>query len=209
MHSWRRPGPDPMHQQTVQTLTDPRQIQALAQPLRVDVLEALREPDSAAGVARAIGKTRQSVNYHLNALKQVGLIRHTGERRRGNFMEQLYQSVARRFVISPDFGWDADRLAATLADQISLSQLAGLGARLEQDAQALLDRAAFDGEQIASLAIEADLRFEDDQARRAFMQDYVETLKALLTKHGAARGAPFRVVMAAYPQPEEEQGEER
>lgn len=196
-----------MRQQSVQILNDARQIQALAQPLRVDVLEALREPDSAAGVARTIGKTRQSVNYHLNALKQVGLIRHTGERRRGNFMEQLYQSVARRFVISPDFAWDADRLAATLADQVSLSQLAGLGARLARDAQALLDRAAFDGEQIASLTVEAEAHFKDEDARAAFLHDYVRALRALLSQHGANRAGDgrsataFRVVMAAYPEP--------
>lgn len=198
-----------MIQQSVQTLTDPRQIQVLAQPLRVEVLEALREPESAAGVARAIGKSRQSVNYHLNELKRAGLVRHTGERRRGNFMEQLYQSVARRFVVSPEFAWDPKRLTATLADQVSLAQLASLGTRLAQDAQALLDRAAFDGEEIASLSIEAEARFPDERARRAFMQDYVQVLKALLKKYGnhadaEGQDTAFRVVMAAYPELEED-----
>jgi hypothetical protein len=47
------------------------------------------------------------------------------------------------------------------------------------------------------------LRFPDEQARAAFLAEYVETLKALLTRHGGAQGQPFRVALAAYPDPEE------
>ena len=112
-------------QAAVVTLHDPAQINALSQPLRASVLEALREPDSAAGVARAVEIPRQKVNYHLKELERVGLVTHQGERRKGNFVEQLFQSTARRYVVAPGFGWDTERLSSALADQASLAQLDG------------------------------------------------------------------------------------
>ncbi len=184
-------------------LDDPRQVQALAQPLRAQVLDALREPDSAAGVARTIGGSRQNVNYHMKELERVGLVRHAGERRKGNFIAQLYESTAKRFIVSPRFAWDPERLAATLRDQVSLSHLANLGERLQQHAAALIDRAAFDGEEIPSVSVEAEISFKNEASRSAFMQEYVAILRPLLKKYGARTGENYRVAMAVYPDPED------
>ena len=51
---------------------DAERLGALAHPMRVQILEALREPASAATVARAIGQPRQKVNYHLKELEAAG-----------------------------------------------------------------------------------------------------------------------------------------
>lgn len=189
--------------EAVRILDDPRQVQALAQPVRVQVLEALREPDSAAGVARAIGGTRQNVNYHLKELERAGLVRHAGERRKGNFVEQLYESAAKRFVVSPRFACDPDRLAETLRDQVSLSHLANLGERVQRHAMALIDRAAFEGEEIPSVSLEAEISFQDEASRSAFMTEYAAALKPLLKKYGVRKGERYRVATAVYPEPEE------
>jgi DNA-binding transcriptional ArsR family regulator len=196
----------------VELLKDPRQIQALAQPVRVALLDALREPNTAAGASRAMGKTRQQVNYHLKELERVGLVRRTGERRKGNFMEQLYQAIARRFVIAPDFAWNKETLAATLKDQVSLAQLSSLGEQIQRDATALIDRAAYEGAQIPSASVQADVQFTDEEARGAFLDEYFELLKALLKKHGSRKGSKkvvknterFHVAFTAYPQVEDD-----
>src|SRR5262245_65615043 len=86
----------------VAVLDDHERVAALAHPMRVAILEQLREPNSAAAVARAISEPRQKTNYHVKALLDAGLIVPAGERRRGNFVEQLYQSVAATFLASPD-----------------------------------------------------------------------------------------------------------
>jgi len=52
----------------VAVLTDADRVAALAHPLRVAILDALRTPNSASGVARAINETRQKTNYHVRAL---------------------------------------------------------------------------------------------------------------------------------------------
>ncbi len=190
-------------QASVELLTDPLKISALAQPLRAQILEALRTADTAAGLARRFGRTRQGLGYHLKELERVGLIRHAGERRKGNFVEQLYEATARRFIVSSRFAADPERLAAVFRDQVSLAQLSDLGERLQRDAAGLVDLAAFDGAEIPSATVEAELRFLDEAARAAFMAEYVELVKALLARHGRGEGERFRVALAAYPELEE------
>jgi DNA-binding transcriptional ArsR family regulator len=187
----------------VQLLEDPEAVQALTHPVRVRVLEALRSPDSAAGIARAIGQSRQNANYHLKELERAGLVQRAGERRKGAFTEQLYRSTASTYVVSPRVAWGDERRASTLRDQVSLEHLVVLGDRLQRDASDLLDRATFDGQEIASAAVEAEVRFADEAARTAFMQDYLAALGPLLKKHGSSNGTPYRLAVAVYPDTEE------
>ncbi|TDJ39194.1 MAG: ArsR family transcriptional regulator [Gammaproteobacteria bacterium] len=191
-----------MHQ-AVHRLSEPQQIQALAHPLRLDVIAALREPDSAAGVARQIGRPRQQVNYHLKELARVGLVTPAGERRKGNFIEQLYQAVARRFVVSSRFTWNQEQLEATLRDQVALAQLTELGERLQRDAARLIDAAMMDGTEIPSVSAVAEVRFENETARARFLEEYMDALQKLLNKHGGTKGEAFRVTFAAYPELED------
>jgi DNA-binding transcriptional ArsR family regulator len=187
----------------VQLLDDAEAVQALTHPVRIRVLDALRAPDSAAGVARVIGQSRQNANYHLKELERAGLVERAGERRKGAFTEQLYRSTASTYVVSSRLAWGDERRASTLRDQVSLEHLVVLGERLQRDASDLLDRATFDGEEIASAAVEAEVRFADDEARAAFMRDYLSVLGPLLKEHGSSRGKPYRVAVAAYPDSEE------
>jgi DNA-binding transcriptional ArsR family regulator len=184
----------------VEVLDDPEQVAALAHPLRVAILDALRTPDSAAGVARAIGDTRQKVNYHVKALLDAGLVQLVGERRTGNFVEQLYQAVASSFMVSARLACGGDRRVEALRSQLPLEHLVELGERIQHDAIGLLDRAAFDGEDIPSLSVEASVRFPDAASRNEFMREYAELLRPLLTKHSSRTGDAFHVAVAVYPE---------
>lgn len=185
------------------TIANPEAAEALMHPMRRKVLAALRTPNSAAAVARALGQPRQKVNYHVKELARAELIRPAGERRKGHLIEKLFEAVAGSFVISPRLAWDETLHARTLEDQISLSRLVGLGEQLQEDASALLDRATYDGEEIPSATVEAEIGFADEASRSAFMTDYLEALGPLLTKHGAGDGRKFRVTLAVYPHPDE------
>ena len=184
----------------MRVVDDVDEVAALTHPVRIAALAALRSPDSAAGVARAIGQSRQLVNYHLKELERAGLIVPSGERRKGNFVEQLYR-VGRQHVrrlASSRLGWRSSRPGPR--DQVSLEQLVVLGERLQRDAGELLDRAAFDGEQVASATVEGELSFSDESARSAFMTEYLAMLGPLLKKHGAKRRCSrYRVAVAVYP----------
>lgn len=188
---------------TAVVLDRPDAIAAATHPVRAAILDAMRVPSTAAEVARAIGQSRQNVAYHVRELEKVGLLRHVGERQKGNFVEQTYEAVGATFVISPTSTWgDRDRRAAALAEQLSLSALFETGQRLQRDSAQLLDRAAFDGDEVPSASVVTDLRFASEEARSAFLREYTEALTALVRKHGSRRGDPYRLVLAAYPDPE-------
>src|SRR6266545_3117071 len=87
----RRPG---------RALRETQALHALAHPLRVRILEQLREPASAAEVARRLNESRQNLNYHLKELARGGFARRTGTRRVGGFTETLYQASADSVVVS-------------------------------------------------------------------------------------------------------------
>lgn len=184
----------------VYAVRDQQGLDALGHPTRVQILEALREPASAAEVARRIGQPRQRTNHHLHALEEAGLVRRVGERRTGNFVATLYEAVARAFVVSPQVAWADPRRLEAMRSQHSLETLVLLGERLQSDAAALLDRAAFDGAQIASAAVQAELRFSCEEDRAAFMKDYLESLSKLVERYASKEGEGYRAVLAVYPE---------
>ena len=164
------------------------------------MLEVLREPASAAGVGREIGQPRQRINYHLKALEAAGLVERVGTRQQGNFVETLYRSAARSFVVAPEVSWSDSRRVEAMREQHSLETLVEVGERLQRDAIELLDRAAYDHERIASATVGAELRFASDEDRAAFMREYLELTRALVERYEARDGAPYRVVLAVHPQ---------
>ena len=183
----------------VEVLTDADRVAALAHPIRIAILDAMREPNSATGVARGIGETRQKTNYHVKALLDARLIEPAGERRRGNFVEQLYRSVAPTFLVAPALTWSGDRRTDALRQQVPLENLVRVGERLQRDAAALLDRAAFDGDEIAAASVEAEVRFAGESERAAFLEEYLAAITPLLKKYGRRHGDAYRVALAAYP----------
>jgi hypothetical protein len=90
----------------------------------------------------------------------------------------------------------------TLRSQHSLETLVLLGERLQRDAAGLLDRAAFDSEEIASASAVAEARFANETDREAFFNEYVRMTARLLEQYGNKEGAPYRIVLAAYPDAE-------
>jgi DNA-binding transcriptional ArsR family regulator len=195
-----------MREAPVHVVEEPEELAALAHPLRVRILDVLRTPASAATVARAVGQSRQNVNYHLKELERTGLVHRAGEQRKGNFMETLFESAAPTILISPRALWGDEQRADALKAQLSLENLVLLGERLGRDASVLLDRAAFDGEEIASAAVEAEVHFANEAARAEFVREYLAAVGPLLTKFGRRKGQRYRVALAAYPDPEGDDG---
>ena len=185
---------------SVLSVTDPEALAALSHPTRVAVLEALREPGSAAEVGRALGHPRQRVNYHLKELEKAGLVQRTGTRTKGNLVAVLYRAVARSFVVAPTVAWTHPDRVAALRRSHALGTLVELGERLQRDAAVLLDRAAFDGEDVPAAAVAIEVAFPDEAARAAFMDAHLRTTRELLERHGARDGRRFRAVLAVYPE---------
>ena len=91
-----------MSRRPARALSKTQALHALAHPLRIRILEQLREPASAAEVARRLNESRQNLNYHLKELARGGLVRRTGARRAGGFTETLYQANADSVVVTAE-----------------------------------------------------------------------------------------------------------
>ena len=72
----------------VDVILDAERAQALLNPARLELLEHLQEPGSAASLARLLGQPRQRVNYHLRALEEHQLVELALERRQGSVVER-------------------------------------------------------------------------------------------------------------------------
>ena len=175
------------------------QLVAITHPMRLRILDVLRTPGTAAGAARNLGEPRQLVNHHVRALANAGLLRSVGERRNGNFVEQLYESSAGTFILSSRITWGDGERVRTLAEQLSLRQLLEFGERLQRDAITLLDRATFEGDEIPSATVEATVRFADPAARAAFLEEYLRLTAELIEKHAGDDGDAYVVGLAVHP----------
>jgi DNA-binding transcriptional ArsR family regulator len=178
------------------------QAAALLAPLRRRLLEQLREPASASGLARRLGLPRQKVNYHLRELEKKRLVELVEERRSGNCTERVLRATARSYVISPAAlgGLAAD--PGAVRDRFSSAYLVAATARAVREVGDLRGRAERAGRRVATLTVEAEARFASAADRSAFAEELTAQLARLIDKYHrekASGGRPFRFLIAGYP----------
>jgi DNA-binding transcriptional ArsR family regulator len=185
-------------------ITSPEQAAAVIQPDRLRLLEALGQPDSAAGLARRFGLPRQRLNYHLKELERVGLLSFVEERRKGNCVERVVRATARAYAISPEILGPLGQPRAQAADRLSATYLLGLASRALKEVGSLVTRAAAGGKRLATLSLDAEIRFASAGDRAAFADELSQALARLAAKYHRANapgGRTFRLVAAVYPKP--------
>ncbi|MEX2282160.1 MAG: helix-turn-helix domain-containing protein [Gemmatimonadota bacterium] len=177
---------------------------ALLDPIRRQVLERLIEPDSAAGVARALGLPRQKVAYHVRELERFGLIEALEERRRGNCVERVVRAIARRFVISPEVLGGLGLSEADAMDKLSSDYLVAVAAQTVRDVSGLRERALAARQQLPTLTLQLDLRFGSAKSRASFASELAEFLAASVRRYhepDATAGRTYRFNVTGYPAP--------
>jgi len=201
--------------QSVEVIRGPERAAFLLEPTRRRLLGELAEPESAAGLARRLGLPRQRVNYHLRELEREGLIELVEERRKGNCVERRMRATARAFVLSPEALGELDGDPAAGADRASATYALALASRSVREIARLETRARQSGKRLATLSLEAEVRFADADARAAFAEELTSLVARLAAKYhdeSAPRGRSFRVVALAHPasaEPREPKAAER
>ena len=168
------------------------------------MLESLSEPDSAAGLARRFDLPRQRLNYQLKELERVGLVDFVEERRRGNCVERVVRATARAYAISPEVLGALGQPRETVTDRLSASYLVAVASRAIREVGSLVARAAAANARVATLALDAEVRFASADSRAAFTEELAASLTRLVAKYhdaGVASGRTFRLIAAAYPKP--------
>lgn len=182
----------------------------LYHPLRLRILAALLEPDSAAGVARRMNLPRQTINYHVRALARAHWLARAGRRRRRHLYEQCYVTTARGYVLSPELLGKLAADPAQVADTLSARYLMGLASKIQAELARSADLAAAAGKRLATLSINTELRFISPEQRAAFTEELQRAIVEVTARHSSpftksdrspGDGRPFRLVVGCYPIP--------
>jgi DNA-binding transcriptional ArsR family regulator len=83
-------------------VSDPRQIKAYTDPLRIRILHILSDREATNHqLAAALGESQAKVLHHVRFLLDAGLIRLVEERVRGGNVEKYYRATARLYGLRP------------------------------------------------------------------------------------------------------------
>ncbi len=181
---------------------DAHSAAAMLDPLRLRLLGELRQPDSASGLARRLRLPRQKLNYHLRELEKRHLVELVEERRRGNCTERILRATARAYLISPEALGPLAADPEKIQDRFSSAYLVAMAARTIREVGALRSRAERAGKKLATLTLEADVRFASAADRNAFAEELAAQVAGLASKYhqeDAPGGRSFKFVIAGFP----------
>jgi len=190
--------------QELSVIDDPAAAGVSLDPVRARLLAELAEPGSASSLASKVGLARQKINYHLRTLEQHGLIELVAERRKGNMTERVMRATAASYVISPAALGAVAPDPSRAPDRLSARWLIALAARTVREVGDLLTGARKAGKQLATFAIDGEVRFASAADRAAFTDELAQAVTALVGKYhdgSAPGGRRHRVVVAIHPEP--------
>lgn len=178
------------------------QAAALLDPLRMRILENLREPDSASGLARKLGLARQKLNYHVRELEREGFLEQVGEKRKGNCVERMVRTTASAYLLDPSLlgalGIDPEKVE----DRLSSAYLMAVAAKALREISALRSRSEKAGKRLATITLQTEIRFASAADRNAFAEELARSVGYLTAKYHnekAEGGRQFQFFLGGYP----------
>jgi DNA-binding transcriptional ArsR family regulator len=198
---------------SIETITESRRAAAiLSHPIRPRILAQARAPVSASDLARALGQTRQRVNYHVRQLARAGFLKAVGQQRKRNMVEQQYVASARAYVLTPDVLGEAAPRLERAQDEASAAHLVALCARAESEVAQVMASANAAGLRARTMSLQSDIRFESVEQRAQFTKALMEAVSDVVARFTSpfatsggdpAPGRPFRLLLGCYPIPSE------
>jgi len=195
----------------IQVIDDPAAATVALEPVRSRLLSELAAPASAATLATRVGLARQKVNYHLRALETHGLVELAEERKWGGLTERLLVATATSYVVNPSAMGPVAADPKREVDRLSASYLIALGARVIREVGDLVRRAKAADKRLATLAVDAEVRFRSATDRAAFSRELTEAVATLVSKYhdeSAPGGRAHRLVVMAHPLPQQSDPQE-
>jgi hypothetical protein len=190
----------------VDVIADPAAATVALDPVRSRLLAELATPASAAALAGRLGIARQKINYHLRALEAHGLVKVADTRQWGGLTERRLVATAMSYVVAPGALGPAAADPSRERDRLSAGYLIALAARAVGEVGAMLRRARAANLSLATLSIDAEIRFRSAAERAAFSAELTEAVTGLVARYhdaSAPGGRPHRLVVLAHPLPRE------
>jgi DNA-binding transcriptional ArsR family regulator len=191
-------------------VADMNRAGALLHPLRLRILDALREPDSASGLARRFRMPRQKMNYHVRELARTHFLERAGQRRRRNMIERRYRTTAQGYVLSPELLGRMGLPHGHAEDVLSAAYLLRIMAVAQAELARASREAAAQRKRLTTLSVSAELRFESGEQRAKFAGELRRSVVDVIARYAsphtmadgsAGAGRPYRLILGCYPIP--------
>ena len=191
----------------VGVISDAPKAGVLLKPLRREILGHAQRPVSAAGIAAAMGRPRQVVNYHVRELARAGFLRKAGRARKRGLTEQRYVVSAQAYVLAPEMLGALDATATTAAtDKASAAYLLMLATRLQREVSESWRKADAAGTTLPLLSLDTEFGFAAIADRARFAQALTRAITTVVAEHTtpADRSCEgrYRMVLGCYPTPD-------
>ncbi|MBJ3786715.1 ArsR/SmtB family transcription factor [Devosia sediminis] len=166
-------------------------------PVKRRLLEALREPGSAASLAKRLDMPRQQLGYHLRALEAAGLVRLVEERRRRGFTERVLVAAAGAFVLDPALLGGARHAAQ---DRHAAEHLVEAAGTVVREVTRMRGAAEAAGQRLLTLTMEAELGFERPQDFEDFAKALGEAVAEVATRYRPGQGKKgYHLMLGVHP----------
>lgn len=178
---------------SVQLIADPDRVVETLSAARRRILAALDEPDSATGLARRLGTTRQSVNYHLRSLEDAGLVELHEEKPRRGLTERVMRRSSDVILVDPTA---FDTTGLSTGDVVGLNGVVSLARDLIARAAEVSTRAGERGQRVAAASLHTEIRL----ASPSDLNEMLTEIAAIIARHDSGgSGLRVQVGTAALP----------
>jgi hypothetical protein len=186
----------------VSVIRDAPKAGVLLKPLRREILGHAQTPISASGIAAAMGRPRQVVNYHVRELARAGFLRRAGRAKKRGLTEQRYVVSAQAYVLAPEMLGALDATATTATtDKTSAAYLLMLATRLQRELSESWRASEANGTALPLLSLDTEFGFASAGDRARFAQALTTAITKVIADHTTApdRAGKFRLVLGCYP----------
>ncbi|WP_343304076.1 helix-turn-helix domain-containing protein [Chitinophaga niabensis] len=161
-------------------IQDTQVAAAMMNPLRIRILEHLREPNSAAGLARILDMPRQQLNYHLRELEKNELVELVEERRKGNMTERVVRATSKSYMVVLN---TAKINPEEVQDKFSAAYLLSAATQLIQEVAILQTGAQKAKKKLPTFTLQTAVKFTSPEQLHAFTEELAKAVAKLAVKY--------------------------
>jgi DNA-binding transcriptional ArsR family regulator len=156
-------------------ITDIESLKAITHPMRLQLLERLKQPQTVKELAAALDTPPTKLYYHVNLLEEKGFIQVVDTQIVSGIIEKQYQAVARQYQIDDNLlsttSDDEGQVDALLSSFFTMAQR-----EFQQSVRAGLVNLKEKGQPHKGSLLRANLHLSEEQAR-AFYDRFDTLLK--------------------------------
>ena len=192
------------NKQSINLVRDSASASSLLNPIRIQMLQKLKEPNSASSLSRELHISRQKINYHLRELEKHKLVELVQEKKKGNCIERIMKTTARHYLINFDPLGNLISKPDQINDRFSSTYLIAVASEMIQETALLQEKAEQAKKKLPTLTMQTEVRFATPEKRGAFTEELTKLIARLTSKYNddlSKEGRKFKLNLCSYPSP--------